>query len=120
MKTTINKLSDTKLELTITLGKKELDDAKQVAVTKLSKELKVSGFRQGKVPAEVAIKNIDPAKLDDQLLNDAISKAVAEGCKILKGQRYIKVSGKREGEFAVFRARPEIDAICKKYELYRE
>jgi trigger factor len=78
MKTTINKLSDTKLELTITLGKKELDDAKQVAVTKLSKELKVSGFRQGKVPAEVAIKNIDPAKLDDQLLNDAISKAVAD------------------------------------------
>lgn len=78
MKTSIKKLSDSKLELTITLGSKELSDARQVAVTKLSKDLKVSGFRQGKAPAEVAIKNIDPVKLDDQTLNDAISKAVAE------------------------------------------
>ena len=77
MKTAIKQLSDTKLELTITLEPKELDDAEKVALHKLAKDVKVSGFRKGKVPLAVAIKNIDPRALQDQLLDDAISKAVA-------------------------------------------
>lgn len=49
-----------------------------------------------------------------------MEQAKADGYKILSGQKYIKVSGKWEGEFAVFRARPEIDAICQKYDIYQE
>ena len=48
----------------------------------------------------------------------AIMKAKGEGWKILKGTNYLKVKGKWEGEFCVFRARPELDAICHKYDLY--
>lgn len=77
MKTTIKQLSDTKLEVTITLGVKELDDAHKVALSKLAKNVKVSGFRKGKVPIAVAEKNIDPQALQEQLLDDAVSKAVA-------------------------------------------
>lgn len=77
MKTTIKQLSDTKLELTITLGAKELDDAHKVALSKLAKDVKVPGFRKGKVPIAVAEKNIAPQALQEQLLDDAISKAVA-------------------------------------------
>jgi hypothetical protein len=47
-------------------------------------------------------------------------KAKAEKFKILKGTKYLKVDGFWEGEPSVFRARPDMDAICQKYELYRE
>lgn len=78
MKTSVKHLSDTKVELTITLGEKELRDAEQVALAKLAKTLKVPGFRKGKVPAAVAAKNVDPNALGQQALDDALSKAVAE------------------------------------------
>lgn len=78
MKTTAKNLSDTKVELTITLGADALADAQKVALIKLSKTVKVPGFRKGKVPATVAAKHVDPQALQEQLLDDAISKAVAE------------------------------------------
>src|SRR5688500_1330803 len=78
MKTTVKHLSDTKVELTISLDKSELDAAHHVALTKLAKNIKVPGFRKGKVPASVAAKNVDPQALAEQTLEDALSKAVAE------------------------------------------
>ncbi|MFI5212760.1 MAG: trigger factor [Candidatus Saccharimonadales bacterium] len=78
MKTTVKNLSDTKVELTITLGKPELDAAEKVAISKLAKTMKVPGFRKGKVPASVALKNVDPEALGQQTMEDALSKAVAE------------------------------------------
>jgi len=47
-----------------------------------------------------------------------VQKAWDEEYKILKGTEYIKVVGRWEGEFNVFRARNDLDEICKKYELY--
>lgn len=78
MKTTVKHLSDTKVELTISLGKEELKAAEQVALTKLAKSIKVPGFRKGNVPASVAAKHVDPEALGQQTLEDALSKAVAE------------------------------------------
>ncbi len=78
MKTTVKNLSETKVQLTITLDAAALADAEKVAIVKLSKTAKVPGFRKGKVPASVAAKHIDPEALQQQLLDDAISKAVAE------------------------------------------
>lgn len=78
MKTTVKNLSDTKVELTIVLGEDELADARQVALSKLAKTMKIQGFRQGKVPVNVAAKNVNPEALEQQTLEDALSKAVAE------------------------------------------
>ncbi len=78
MKTTVKNLSDTKVQLTITVDATELAAAEQVALTKLSSKVKVPGFRAGKVPASVAAKHVDPQALQEQLMDDAISKAVAE------------------------------------------
>lgn len=78
MKTTVKHLSDTKVELTIALGEKELKDAELVALTKLAKDVKVAGFRKGKAPASVVAKNVNPEILAQQTLDDALSKAVAE------------------------------------------
>jgi len=78
MKTTVKHLSETKVELTITLSKDDLKAAEQVALTKLAKSVKVPGFRKGNVPPSVAAKHVDPAMLAEQTLEDALSKAVAE------------------------------------------
>ena len=78
MKTTVKKLSDTKVCLTITLGSDELNAAEQVALTKMVRDLKVPGFRKGKVPVSVAAKHVNPMALQEQVLDNALSKAVAE------------------------------------------
>lgn len=78
MKTTVKHLSDTKVELTITLGESELKDAEQVALSKLAKNIKAPGFRKGKVPVSVAAKYVDPNALGQQALDDALSKAVSK------------------------------------------
>jgi len=78
MKTTVKHLSDTKVELTISLGREELAAAEQVALAKLAKTMKVPGFRKGNVPASVAAKHADPALLGQETMENALSKAVAE------------------------------------------
>ena len=78
MKTSVKNISDTKVELTITLDAEDLAIAEQVATTKLARNVKVPGFRKGKTPIAVAAKNIDPNALQEQTIDNAISKAVAE------------------------------------------
>lgn len=78
MKTTVKHLSDTKVQLTISVDADTLKAAEHVALTKLAKKLKVPGFRAGKVPVSVAAKNVDSNALQEQTLEDALSKAVAE------------------------------------------
>jgi len=78
MKTSVKYESDTKAKVTITLDVEQLAIAEQVAKTKLARDVKVPGFRKGKSPVSVAAKNIDPQALQDQVLDNAISKAVAE------------------------------------------
>lgn len=78
MKTTVKYESDTKVKLTILVDAEELAIAEQVATAKLFKDVKVAGFRKGKVPVAVAAKNIDPKVLQEETINNALSKAVAE------------------------------------------
>ena len=78
MNTTVKHISETKVELTVTLGEKELEAARLVALQKLSTTAKVPGFRQGKVPVSVLEKNVDQGALNEQILDNALSRGVAE------------------------------------------
>ncbi|QHN42869.1 trigger factor [Candidatus Mycosynbacter amalyticus] len=78
MKQTTKHLSETKVELTITVSADELKDAELVALTKIARDIKVPGFRQGKVPASVAAKHVNPNDLAQHTLENALSKAVAD------------------------------------------
>ena len=78
MKTSVKNLSDTKVVLTIAVTPDELKAAELVALTKIAKEIKVPGFRKGKVPANVVAKHADPQLIGQQTLEDALSKAVAD------------------------------------------
>lgn len=78
MKTTVKHISESRVLVTVTVDKAGLDDAEQVALKKLSRTVKVPGFRKGHVPLNVAAKHIDPMSLSQETLENALSKAVAE------------------------------------------
>ena len=78
MKTKLKNISDVKAELTISLGAEELKAAEQVALTKLAKEVKIEGFRKGKAPLEMVAAQVDPILLNQETLENALSKSVAE------------------------------------------
>lgn len=78
MKSTVKHISDTRVVVTISVDKAELHDAQQVALKKLAKTVKVAGFRKGHVPLDMVAKHVDPAALSEEVLNNALSKAVAE------------------------------------------
>ena len=54
---------------------------------------------------------------DDWLIVEAVR---SDRGKILPGTKYIYQVSVDGGEFWIFRARPEMDAICRKYDLYPE
>lgn len=78
MKVSTKYLDDTKVELTITVSVADLQAAQQVALKKVSRNVKAPGFRKGKIPLSVAEKYVDQNVLYEQTLESAVSKAVAE------------------------------------------
>ncbi len=81
MKTKVKKLSDSRVEITVTLEAKELAAAREKAIKRLSKEIKVEGFRKGKVPAEVAAKFIPENDLNAETIDLAVRETVIEAFK---------------------------------------
>lgn len=85
MKTKFKKLSDSKVEITVTLDEKDLNEASKKAVEELAKNLSVTGFRKGKVPADVARKFIPEndlnAKTADIAVRNTIIPAFMENSK---------------------------------------
>lgn len=67
--------SETEVSIVVTVDSETLAEAKQHSVAKLSKDVKIQGFRAGKAPANLIEKAIDPAKLAEEFLNDAINHA---------------------------------------------
>lgn len=78
MKTKVKKISDSRVEITVTLDKKDLKEAENKALEKLSKEIKVEGFRKGKVPTEVAKKFIPENDLNAEAIDFAVRSTVIE------------------------------------------
>ncbi len=78
MKSSVKYESDTKVKVSVVVDAEELAASLQTTAKRLAKTVKVPGFRKGKAPMAVATKAIDPNTLQDQTIEDAISKAVAQ------------------------------------------
>lgn len=76
MKTTVKNLSDTKVEIKVVLDKKDLSTAREQAIERLAKEVKIPGFRKGKVPANIAEKNLDINDINNATLDIAVRTSV--------------------------------------------
>lgn len=49
-----------------------------------------------------------------------IAQAKQEGWKILRGTRYLRMVGKFDGGWRVYRARLDLHQICLQYDLYAD
>lgn len=76
MKTKFKKVSDSRVEITVTLEAKDLKEAEKKALDKLAREVRVEGFRKGKAPAEVAKKFIPENDLNTETIDIAIRSSV--------------------------------------------
>ncbi len=76
MKSTVKNLSKTKVEIKIVLDKDDLKEAKKKAIKRLSEEVKLPGFRKGKVPAATAKKHLNPNDVSQVTLDIAIRTAI--------------------------------------------
>jgi trigger factor len=75
MKHTIKNKSETKIEMIVELGAEDLAEVKQRTLKRMAASVKVAGFRQGKVPAAIAEKHLDPNAVNGQILEDAVNNS---------------------------------------------
>jgi trigger factor len=79
-----DKLNDTTTKLTVTADKEVLEAAKLRAVKRLSKNLKVQGFRPGKAPLHILEKQLDQNYLQSEFLEDIVNQLYVEAAQELK------------------------------------
>lgn len=97
MKHVIKKPSDTQVHLTVTLEASDLSPIQQKTIARLAKSVKAPGFRQGKVPAHVAAKQIDPNHLNQEVLEDAVNTTAVE---VLEAENIVPLD------------RPKVDVVA--------
>ncbi len=81
MKRVINKLENSKVEVVCDIDQKVWKEAQEKAFEKLAKDLALPGFRKGKVPAEMARKHIDTAKILNEAINHLLQPTFDEVLK---------------------------------------
>jgi trigger factor len=67
-------LTPTIVKLTVIADQAAIDAVKQTVLAQLGQNVKVPGFRPGKAPANLVEKNIDPAAMQTEFLDQAINK----------------------------------------------
>ena len=75
-------LSSTEVKLHITATAEDLEPIKQQILKKLAKNVKVAGFRVGKVPPQIAEKNIDQQLFQTEFLDEAMTQLYAKATQI--------------------------------------
>lgn len=73
MQVTKTNLSPTKVKLTIASDEQFLSTAKDYVVKKLGQSVKVAGFREGTAPLNIIEKNLEPARLQTEFLEQAVN-----------------------------------------------
>lgn len=71
----------TKTKLVIKAEEKELASAKKLALSHLATQVKVPGFREGKVPASVVEKNVDQNALQQEVIEHTINTLYASAVR---------------------------------------
>ncbi|WP_030917744.1 trigger factor [Streptosporangium amethystogenes] len=117
MKTAVEELSPTRVRLTVEVPFEELGESLQAAYKKVAQQVRVPGFRPGKVPARIIEQRFGRAVVLEETLNDAVPKlygqAVDESEIFPVSQPEIEVTKIEDGQQVEFTAevdiRPEFD-----------
>lgn len=73
MQVTKKNLSDTKVQLVLSADAEQLQTVKKEALKRLSQDLRLPGFRQGKAPINLVEKSVNPANLQTEFLDQAMN-----------------------------------------------
>ena len=117
MKTDVEELSPTRVKLTIEVPFEELKKNLEQAYREVARQVRVPGFRPGKVPPRVIDQRFGRGAVLEQVVNDAVpefySKAVAEHEVVPLGQPDLEVTKLDDGKELAFTAevdvRPKFD-----------
>lgn len=108
---------DTPTSITLNVAATEADLApfKAAAVKRLGQNVKVAGFRPGKAPQAVIEKNIDPAALQTEVMEDAINHAYSEAIRKekLRPVASPNVSVKKFVPFTTLEAELKVEVVGK-------
>lgn len=72
MKTTTKNLSDTKVEIKVTLDSADLRVAREKAIENLAQHIKLQGFRKGKAPASLVEQSLSPNDIATEAIDVAV------------------------------------------------
>lgn len=112
MKTAVEELSPTRVKLTVEVPFEELGPSLKAAYKKVAQQVRVPGFRPGKVPARIIEQRFGRAVVLEETLNDAVPKlygqAVDESDIFPVSQPDIEVTKIEDGEQVEFTAEVDI------------
>ncbi len=117
MKSTVEKLSPTRVRINVEVPFTELQPDFDRAYKQLARQVRLPGFRPGKAPAKLLEARVGRGAVLEQVVNDALparySEAITTGELKPLGQPDIEVTRMQDGEELVFTAevdvRPDIE-----------
>lgn len=117
MKTTVDKLSDTRVKLTVNVPFAELDKEIDQAYSAIAQQVQIPGFRKGKAPRQLIDARFGRGAMLEQVVNDMLpsryEQAVNENDLKVIGQPNIDIPKVEDNDFVEFTAevdvRPEIE-----------
>ena len=125
MKSTVEPLSPTRVKLAVEMTFDELKPAFDAAYKKIGAEVRIPGFRPGKVPARILEQRIGRPAILDEVVNNVVPAAYGEALQENDvrplGQPDIEVTRLDDGDTIAFTAEvdirptielPELDALA--------
>ena len=117
MKTSVDKLSDTRAKLTVTVPFDELGPEIDQAYKAIAQQVNIPGFRRGKAPRQLIDARFGRGPILEQVVNDMLptryETAVTENDLKVIGQPEIDITKIEDNDFVEFTAevdiRPEIE-----------
>ena len=114
MKTTVDKLSDTRVKLTVNVPFAELDQEIDQAYAAIAQQVSIPGFRKGKAPRQLIDARFGRGPILEQVVNDMLpsryEQAVKENDLKVIGQPDVDISKIEDMEFtAEVDIRPEFE-----------
>lgn len=112
MKSTVENLSPTRVKIAVEVPFEEIQSSLDAAYKSIGQQVKIPGFRPGKIPARVIDQRIGRAAVLEQAVNDALPKAYEDavretGVKAI-GQPEIELTSLQDREFIAFTAEVDI------------
>lgn len=77
----LNKTEKSTAYIKVSTPAKEIDQLKEAAIKKLAQQVTIKGFRQGKAPLKMAENEIDPRKINQEILDNILQQAVVSAIK---------------------------------------